>query len=371
MDRLIAPYSVTAGAADVAPATGTPGFATDGNPATNTPATIWPAYQVNAFQEELMAVIAAANITPDRTKNNQVAAAITALLQSGVTVAAPDSGTVNALAVTLTPAPTALSAGMQATALNVAATNTAAATLNLNGLGVKPIVLPSGAALSGGEIYAGSAATFVYTGSSWMLQTRQPATGVPSMTFAQVAALTSNQGPIYVSDMAHIYTWVSTAYFTGYRNPDCGRWYGGVSDTPQAWELIANGGTWTTTNPAHARVIARYQELGLTVAQGSWTAGPNLIASLGSGNWMGPDLRNVFQRMSGTDADTANAAPTGTYKSDTLKSHTHGLGVRNDLPPTGGSVAFAPGYAVSGQTVAVGTAETAPKHVRVAPVILI
>lgn len=88
-----------------------------------------------------------------------------------------DTGVVNALAVSLTPAPATLVAGMSVTVLNVIVANTGPATLNVNGLGVKPIVLPSGAALSGGEIYAGSAATFVYTGSSWVLQTMQPAAG--------------------------------------------------------------------------------------------------------------------------------------------------------------------------------------------------
>ncbi|MBV2180880.1 MAG: hypothetical protein KUL86_06545 [Castellaniella sp.] len=171
MDRLIAPYTVALALADVAPATGTPAYATDGNPAKNTPATQWPAYQYNALQEELMAIIAAANITPDRTKNNQVAAAITALLQSGVTVAAPDSGTVNALAVTLTPAPTVLSAGMQVTVLAVSATNTGATTLNVNGLGALPIQGSGGTALQGGELVAGFNATFMLNvaRNAWIL----------------------------------------------------------------------------------------------------------------------------------------------------------------------------------------------------------
>ena len=51
MDLLIAPYTVTKEQADTAPATGTPGWATDGNPATNKPATQWPAYAFNAMQE--------------------------------------------------------------------------------------------------------------------------------------------------------------------------------------------------------------------------------------------------------------------------------------------------------------------------------
>ncbi|MCO1384484.1 hypothetical protein [Burkholderia multivorans] len=82
MDRLIAPNTVTAAQADTAPATGTPGYATDGNPASNIPATRWPAYQYNAIQEELMAIIAGGGLTPDRTDNAQILAAIRALIQA-------------------------------------------------------------------------------------------------------------------------------------------------------------------------------------------------------------------------------------------------------------------------------------------------
>src|SRR5690606_4694568 len=100
-----------------------------------------------------------------------------------------------------------------------------------------------------------------------------------------------------------------------------GLWYGGASDTPGAWELLATGGTWTTSNPKHARVIARYREWGRTVASGAWTKGWNHIADLGSGNWKAPALRDVFQRMSGTDADTANARTVGSYQLGTLGIH--------------------------------------------------
>ncbi|WP_454825898.1 hypothetical protein [Paraburkholderia xenovorans] len=94
MDRLIAPNSVIAAQADTAPATGTPQFATDGNPATNIPATQWPAYQYNAIQEELIAVIKAVGLAPDRTNNAQLLAAIEALIQAS----APVIGSVRNLA---------------------------------------------------------------------------------------------------------------------------------------------------------------------------------------------------------------------------------------------------------------------------------
>lgn len=79
MDRLIATNSVPQASADTAPAIGTPQFATDGNPASGIPATIWPAYAWNAIQEEMMAVLSAAGVTPDRTNNAQVLAALRAL----------------------------------------------------------------------------------------------------------------------------------------------------------------------------------------------------------------------------------------------------------------------------------------------------
>lgn len=79
MDRLIAANSVPMAQADTAPLTGTPQGATDGNPASNIPATRWPSYQYNAIQEELIAILTAAGITPDRTNNAQILAAIRAL----------------------------------------------------------------------------------------------------------------------------------------------------------------------------------------------------------------------------------------------------------------------------------------------------
>lgn len=76
MDRLIAPNSVPLSGADTAPASGTPQYATDGNPAAGLPATQWPAYQYNAIQEELLGILVKAGITPDRTQLNQIATAI-------------------------------------------------------------------------------------------------------------------------------------------------------------------------------------------------------------------------------------------------------------------------------------------------------
>ena len=51
MDLLIAPNTVAYANRDLAPATGTPGWATGGNPAAGIPATIDSAAQYNALME--------------------------------------------------------------------------------------------------------------------------------------------------------------------------------------------------------------------------------------------------------------------------------------------------------------------------------
>jgi hypothetical protein len=91
MDRLIASGTVDAAHADQPPASGTPGYATDGNPATGIPATLWPAYAWNAMQEELIALIVAGGLTPDKATNTQVRDAVLALFASRVVGVIGDS----------------------------------------------------------------------------------------------------------------------------------------------------------------------------------------------------------------------------------------------------------------------------------------
>jgi hypothetical protein len=87
MDRLIATASVTFANRDVAPGSGTPQYATNGNPASSTPATVWPAYQYNAIQDELIAIIDAAGITHDKTNWAQIIQALKRLYGGNVTTA--------------------------------------------------------------------------------------------------------------------------------------------------------------------------------------------------------------------------------------------------------------------------------------------
>ncbi len=155
MDALIATNSVPLAQADTAPLTGTPQYATDGNPATNTPATIWPAYQFNAIQAELLGIIGAAGIAPDRTKTNQIVVALQHLFQGGAATYAADTGTAGVYAIALEPAPLSITPGMLVGIGGIVAANPGASTLDVNWLGALPIHGPGGTALQGGEFVAG------------------------------------------------------------------------------------------------------------------------------------------------------------------------------------------------------------------------
>jgi hypothetical protein len=81
MNRLKATNSVPFGNRDIAPASGTPQYATSGNPGV-TPPTIFPAYAWNMLQDEILNVITAAGLTPDDTNWGQLLQAIPAVATS-------------------------------------------------------------------------------------------------------------------------------------------------------------------------------------------------------------------------------------------------------------------------------------------------
>ncbi|WFC70389.1 phage tail protein [Achromobacter denitrificans] len=249
MDLLIAPNTVTQERADTAPATGTPGWATDGNPATNTPATQWPAYAFNAIQAELMGVIQApGDIDPDRHDNGQVAAAIKRLI---------------AVAVQNRP-----------------------------------------------------------------------------LCFSISDLPTEDVGPIVVAECGEVWIWSQSAYFTGYRSPLCGRPVDGHTLAPLASEVDAVGGLLPKV--AYARLWGYARENGLVVSQAFWDAnkGGHYFVDVDANTFRVPDLRDMFRRFTGTDADTANARVMGSRQLDALQKITGTFGVRNTVDFTDESGAF-------------------------------
>lgn len=82
---------------------GTPGFFTDGNPATGTPPTIFPAEFANAVMLEILGVLSAAGVAPEKNKYDQLSTAIGRIINNKTAVFAP----INSPALTGTPtAPT-------------------------------------------------------------------------------------------------------------------------------------------------------------------------------------------------------------------------------------------------------------------------
>ncbi|WP_035198399.1 hypothetical protein [Agrobacterium tumefaciens] len=139
-------------------------------------------------------------ITPDVDKLLDLARAI----QTGKVNYAVAAGTANARTATLSPVPTSYIDGMGVT-LRIAATNSAAATLNLNGLGAIPITLVSGSALTGGEIPA--MAEFVIFNNTAMLVNPKPSVVTGIGGYQNIEAATNTTLP--TNNVAVAVPWAS------------------------------------------------------------------------------------------------------------------------------------------------------------------
>ena len=89
-----------------------------------------------------------------------------------------DIGATNALVATVFPAIDRLQAGLFCL-ISVAHTNTGAATINVSGLGVKPIVRASGAVFSAGDLVVGGLAEIAFDGTNLQLLNVQVSPAVP------------------------------------------------------------------------------------------------------------------------------------------------------------------------------------------------
>lgn len=135
-----------------------------------------------------------------------------------------------------------------------------------------------------------------------------------------IAALPQTDlGPIIVIECAEVWTWVQTAYYTGYRSPLCGRPVDGHTVTPLPSEVDAVGGVLSKT--AYARLWGYARENGLVVTQAVWSTniGAHYFVDVDANSFRAPDLRNMFRRYTGTDADTANARALASKQMDALQ----------------------------------------------------
>ena len=126
------------------------------------------------------------------TAGTLAAMAQQAQLQSNSTNYSTDSGAANALVGALSPVPVSLASLTGAPiSIKVAASNTGAATLNLNSLGVTGIVNGDGSALSGGQLLAGQIIEVAYNGAYFqLLGPKTPSATVP--LFSTVSIKSTN-----------------------------------------------------------------------------------------------------------------------------------------------------------------------------------
>lgn len=128
------------------------------------PGTVVTAKWANDTQEEICGLIESSGDQLDAARQDQLARAI----QSGALNYAAAGGSANALTVTLTPAPKAYVKPLPLWVL-IATTNTAAATVNVNGLGAKSIVRLGGGALQAGDLSAGALVCIAYDGAKFQI----------------------------------------------------------------------------------------------------------------------------------------------------------------------------------------------------------
>jgi hypothetical protein len=134
---------------------------------------------------------------------------------------------------------------------------------------------------------------------------------------------TQDVGPIIVAECSEVWNWMAGQYFTGYRSPLCGRPLDGHTNLPLASEVDATGGLLSKTD--YAALWGYAQEQGLVKTEAVWSAsrGSHWFSDYSATQFRVPDLRDMFRRFTGTDADTANARAMGTRQNDELRTHSH------------------------------------------------
>ena len=151
------------------------------------------------------------------------------------------------------------------------------------------------------------------------LDTRVPVVSLNSLP-------TTNIGPVLVAEVAEVWIWVSTSFYTGYRSPLCGRPLDGHTVAPLPSEVDAVGGVLQKS--AYAALWGYAQENGLVLTQANWEArrGGHYFVNVDANTFRVPDLRDMFRRFTGTDADTANARALGSRQRDAIRNMTGSAG---------------------------------------------
>jgi hypothetical protein len=140
----------------------------NGNPATGVQGSIPPAEAFEDPQRELVALITGAALSPDANNLTQVFAAVQYIIQRQQPCFGLDTGTVNALIMTLTPPATKYINGMPVR-IYTATANTGPTTLDVNDLGPVPVVNLAGAPLQPNDMIAGQIFELCYINGVFQL----------------------------------------------------------------------------------------------------------------------------------------------------------------------------------------------------------
>ena len=132
---------------------------------------------------------------------------------NGLTNFAPDTGTANSCVVDLKYPPSTLTVGMMA-AFTVAESNTAAATLNLNGLGAKALRHADGSDLRAGDLAVGQVVEVRYNGTEWRIVSQTPKLTTDAINAAAEAKASAAEAAASAALSAGKYT--TSEYCPGY-----------------------------------------------------------------------------------------------------------------------------------------------------------
>ena len=126
-------------------------------------------------------------------------------LQAQTTNSAVDSGSANAVVITLSPAPANLAA-IELAPIRVkksAAANTGATTINVNSLGATSIVNPNGTAMASGQLPANCIFEVSYDGTNFQLLsiTTSPSTSPVTSVFGRTGAVVQQSGDYTIGEI--------------------------------------------------------------------------------------------------------------------------------------------------------------------------
>src|SRR5450830_170553 len=163
---------------------------------------------------------------------------------------------------------------------------------------------------------------------------------------------------------------VGTGAFSGYRCLEVGRPEFGSTASPRGYELDMTGGL--APKAAYASLWAWAQQNGHSVTTATWTAKVFKFADVDATYFRLPDLRDMFLRFTGTNADTSAVRALGSNQSFMNASHQHsqtstgaGGGIANMTMKVIGNVGTESGD--NNTTGASGGAEARPVNTAFSP----